>query len=580
MEPQSNPQSPIQPTLHPTYHPKIKPLIRRYCRENHLTEENSKKALKSYSKTFKAVKTVTDKNRRSSHEYIKGYMNTLAAQDSLSRLYYSFNIFALFENQYFFSKLRGLSRSLSSLEVQFFTNMIAEIPLKVLFKSLASLKNLACFKMELNNYSFNDPGILLTLLHNLQGLKSMESLSLSFLSSSKLNDAMKSFPRSLKNLTQLRSLELIFDTSSELTDQDKLSLISVFSKLPLLTKGSLNFGLMTQISGPLLLEIFQNFNSLSNITLELGLFQKTNENDISPVAEGLGYLQAPLVRQLRLTFRPELDSQTLIRLSQALENFTSLDLLQLNLQGFRALSNQSMAALTTTLRTLTSLNSLSLTFPRGTAESIVEDLATTITSLRNLNKLSLSFSSEMKTNSQQINFLFSNIGRLISLKYLHIYFPFQQAICDDALSSLGKSLQELVLLRSLSLNFHRVSLITNTGVEILTNAIKDLSHLTFLGLNFGFNNEINEIAIGAIAQALRCLPVLDSVHFVFAECPKLKEKGDRLMSLLTALQEMKNIHQVSLQLSRTQVIEREVNNLKGRKILTVFWAGENIFYIN
>lgn len=69
---------------------------------------------------------------------------------------------------------------ISPLDIQCWTNRHYQIPLKVLFKSLAYLKDLTHFKLELNYYIFTHLWILHTLFKSLQHLKKLQSLSLCF----------------------------------------------------------------------------------------------------------------------------------------------------------------------------------------------------------------------------------------------------------------------------------------------------------------------------------------------------------------------------------------------------------------
>jgi len=573
---QPDPQNPLKSHQTPpytTYHPKIKPLLRRFYRENQLNETNYQRSLKMNSNTFRAVNTNTNKSRGPSSHYIKGYAKDLKAQNSLSKLSYSFNSSLVFENAYLFSKIRGL-RNLTSLDVQFFINR-RPIPLKVLFKSLAYLKDLTHFKLELNFYGFTDTDgqTLQVLFQSLQRLEKLKSLSLCFLMCSNFKKAkMNNLPQYLRHLKQLQSLELSFDRSRELTDRDMISLVSVFPKLPLLTQISLDFGGQRRIiEGSTLIQMFQYIRNLSGIAFGLGSSEVMKTESTDPLSEGLRLLHAPSLKKLNLHLSQNLDTQSFIELTQTIKRFSSLNILQLSLFGCETLTNDGAVELGSALSCLTMLSSFNLRVHHSIeADSVVGCIASGLKSSHNLLNLKLNFAN-IKTDPDQIQQLSASLANLNSLKFLDLSFSSVQSLSTDVLQKLGESLLELGQLKHLVLDFGYAKTVTNQGVEAITNAIQELHDLSFLDLNFVANEEIDEKAVDKIAETLRHLPSLYTSQIRFSRCPKLQQKERSFSSLFNALREMKNIREVFLAVSFNEINEQEVNDLKKRKTVTAHW---------
>jgi len=580
---QPNPQNPLEPYQIPPQipsSPKIKPPLQRSCKENQLNETNYQRSLKTHSKVLTVIKTYTNKTRNSFPQYIKGYRKILTAQDPLSELFYSFNSNVYFENLCLFSKTRSL-RTLKSLEVLFFSNYKRPIPLKALFKNLAYLKDLTHFKIELNFYYFadTDAEILDILFRSLRRLKNLKSLSLTFRGCSNFEKGdMKNLPQYLRRLKQLESLELSFNESRELTDQDMISLASVLPKLSLLAQIKLNFGSLPmegrtrRIQGSTLIQVLQNAKTLSEITLNLGHSDVIDQEAFHSLSEGLRQLHAPSLKKFSLHLNKNIDSQGLIELSHTLKRFISLDILQLDLLGCRALTNDGAAEFGSALSSLTTLSSFSLRVHSTIqADFVIECIASGIKSLHNLVNLNLNFASNMRSSPDQDQRLAASLANLTSLKFLEISFSQGQSLSDDVMEELAESLLKLTQLKHLALNFEYANMLTNKGVESLTNAIQTFHGLSFLDLNFSCK-EIDEKAIENIAQALRHLPRLYSLLLIFCQCPKLRREKKSFTSLFTALREITNIKEVTLYLAHNDFTEQEVNDLKQRKLLTTTWG--------
>ncbi len=108
---------------------------------------------------------------------------------------------------------------------------------------------------------------------------------------------------------------------------------------------------------------------------------------------------------------------------------------------------------------------------------------------------------------------------------------------------------------------------TGKGLGALANSLKELQNLTFLALTIQCSNNIDEGVIEEIAEALYCLPSLYSTSFSFFGCRKLKEKEGSLKSLWKALWEMRSIQKVTLDVHTIAMNEKEVSELKKRKIV-------------
>jgi len=477
-------------------------------------------------------------------------MNNSAAQDSLSKFSYFPPSQLPFENVFLFSKLKYLS-SLHTIELSFQTNL-----LDTLYKNLPGLKNLTHFKMSI---PFTNSKCMGELLHSLQRLNKLTSLLLNFQSKCHLGPGeLNDLPRFLKCLKQIRSLELIFSKLKGLSDEDLVSITSVFPKRPLLSQVSLHFSTGKTIKGSTLVRIFHNLRNVSDITLILHDCSVIQEKGFCALAKGLKLLNFSLVQNLGIHLPHNLDSESFLRVSDALKKFTSLYSLHLNFLGCFPLSNQGMEFICSALESLSSLHYLSLTIPfSNTGDLIIGNIASVLKSLQNLIQLKLNFPHDMKTSHDQICQLFTNIGILTSLQSLEISLMNPKELSDDCLQVLSQSLRKLLLLKELALSFNSASFITVIGVGAIADSLKELQKLTFLGLAIQYSQKLNEEAIEKITEALCWLPLLYSTSFAFRGCPGLKKERS-LARLWNALREMKCIQKVSLNGFTIEVNERKI----------------------
>jgi len=569
----SNLQSPSQFISHiqAPLHPKIKPLLRRYYREKNLNESNYQRSLQSHSKTLQAVRSMTNPIRPPSPRYIKGYVKVLQAQDSLSRLSYCLRSSLVFENAYLFSKLKAL-RSLSFLEILFTKTRKFKASLKTLLKSLPDLKDLAHFRIVLDGLNFLlDPHLLGILFRNLRGLKKLKSLSLTLNNSSHFQ--MKNLPRYMSHLKQLESVELSIDRSSlRFADQDFLSWASALSELPLLNKVSLAF-VYLPIQVPTLAQFFHSMRTISDITLDLNsfCFWVNKDNSTDSLSEGLAQLHAPSTKRLDIHFSQSADSRNLIEISQTLKKLTLLKSLSFDFSCCFYMSQdslpQGMAEISSALSNLGSLSSLNFSFSEYFSSESVVGFASALKPLQNLVQLKLNLSG-IQMSLEHMQQFSSSLGALTSLRFLDLHLMKQQSLSDDDLKALTENLKKLGLLKSLTLVCGHISMITNKGVEAITNGIKELHDLTCLHLELTHSSHIDETAIEGIAKALQYLPDLYCVNFSFLGCDKLKEKEESVLSLLSALGEMKNIQDIVLRIPENSSNKQHVKDLARRKAIT------------
>ena len=558
-------------------HPKIKPLIHRYSPKNPLDDRSLKKYLIFHPKTpsSNAIISHVSKPKSPSLHYTKRYIKLIKVQGPLSRLSYSFPENITFQSEFLCAKLRNLS-SLSSLHLKFSSNSSLEKPLKALTKSLECLKNLSDVKIQFHAFHFNGQGILHKLFNSLGNLRKLTSLSVSFLMCSNFKgshlDVLSAY---LKKFPQLKSLQLGFDRYLWLYDHDLEDLADSLVKLKNLIKIDINFGGERCIDGTTLIRFFKSFQAmknLSDITMNLRSCEIDNRYGFDCLAEGLSQLNGPSIKKLQLHLYRNLDEKSLVKISQALQRFNGLNTLCLNFFGSGSINNEGITELASTLKGLPSLSSLNITFPSFVeADFHVIEITHALRSMQKLTHLQLDFARNDRMTVEHVQELFISLKFLSSLQFLDISLSHQKSLSDNALGGLAQSLKSLSQLKHLLLNFNRTSEITNKGVQAISGAVKEMKGLSSLVLNLGYNENIDEKAINKIVKAIRSVKSLHMVNFSFMKCAKIMRKEDSLVRLFDALRDIKNICEVYLCLSYSELNEQETNELKQRKSVQTFW---------
>ena len=574
----SSPQNLHNPTRTPSHiiqshkHPKIKPLIYQNPTENSINEPNLRRNLKLSSKNSKAIKSIPNIYRPSSLKHIKGFFKLLKTQNSLSKFSYTFANRPIFENAYLFSKLRDLS-PLTSLQLEVLGLYKFNISFKVLLKSLASLKNLMHFHVTFHGFPYKDKRIPKRFLASLRNLKKIKHLSLEFNGCYELKEDFQNILLDLKELTHLQSLQLKFSKSMVYNDYNTIKgLASVVPKLEKLTKINFDFSGGIIIQGPDVLELFQSVQTLkelSEITLNLEYTKITYETNAEPLSQGLAYLDASLIKKLKLIPHSNFDEQGFVQVAQELKRFTSLKLLDFHLSDRSLPSSQATSKVSSVLKDLVSLSSLSLSLPFLPKDAL--DVGSLIGPLHNLADLKLSFAGKYAGEDLPIQQLISGLRALKTLKLLHIHFPQQTSVADEAFESLAEGLIGLACLRNLSIKFASVNLLTSKKAESLSSSLKKLENLSNLCLDFGISDRIDDEAIVKIAQTLRYLPNLSSVELGLQQTPSIKDKEEIYRILFEVLKERKSLQQVTLHLTHSEFNLEEVRNLEKIKYVKTLW---------
>lgn len=540
-------------------HPKIKPiLIQRFASGKNKNENNIQK----YS-----IYTTREFNPRSLPN--KLFTKTLVSQHSLFKLEYYFQ-------PQFFPRDAGLPTPVTSFfsqikNLQFLTTFNLKISpqsswfqtqtcLKPLLMSLASLKNLSNFNIMFISYLPNLK-FLNMLFKYLQRIKTLTNVSIIFwisygLSTSHLNV----FSSGLRKLLQLRSLELRFDKPSELHKYTITQLALTLPKLPFLTKINIRFR-EDSITPDTILNLFtglKDMKALSDLSLAIG------DRSIEPISQGLSLLDPCRIQKLRLQLNQYFENNSLIRFSEALKKFTSLQALQFGLYVHHLITpEEGLNALISTLSSLTSLSSLTIHMDSANWKRFIEGISVPFKYLKNLTTVNLQITGYTYPEyNQEIQQLFTNFRFLKSLKYFSLSYP-QETVNDKNLETFGESLKEIPSLQNLSLDFSCASLVTNQGVEGLACSIKTLMSLSGLKIWLRRNDNIDNKAIDQIAEILKSLPCLYSVDFNFQLCSNIT----CFDGLLEALKEAKNIGEVALSLPSSVVKSQEMTWIVERKVV-------------
>jgi len=446
---------------------------------------------------------------------------------------------------------------------------------RVLFKNLASFKNLHDFEIHFDFYEFRGSNNLHLLCKSLLHLKQLTSLSFHIFSSINFGSThLETFSLYLQKLTTLHSLSLSIGESMGDDNYWIETVTPALPKLTSLTQIDIHFERTRMTHANSLVDLFRAFSTiktLTNITLDLSFCSiPLEDNTIEPLAEGIQCLNPSLIRVLKIFPNENLTDEGLIQLSQALNKFTALQVFHLGLYRPIKITDMGVTELTATLSRLVSLISFSLSFyPPSHAQKTVQSIASALMFLQNLIYLKLGFHGN-NTTHDQVEELSSSLRILKpSLQFLEISLAIQKSLTDSTVEDLSETIKELTLLKHLTLSFALVSKVTVQGLEALCLAIQQLSNLSFLALDFSQNTEINEIH--ALSQVIRNMPSLDSVDFRFMRCSQLHEGKNGFQCLFTALKEVDNIRRVSLSIPRSDQNFNEVDNLSRIKNVQISW---------
>ena len=539
----------------------IKPV--KYRQSKTIDQQNMAKYIVHHSKNliarYSPISSHLNQTNPKQRQPIKKHSKILEVQDITSSAGYSLNSKTAFQNEHFSSRIRNRSASLSEFHLQAWDD-ICETRSKTIFKSFNSLKSLRRFELCFVEYQFPTTGSLHSLFKRLLFFKKMTRLS--FLAFHCHNFAMRHLSAlcsSLVRSPQLQSLTLVFNSE----DQHLNILIPALPKLTSLANFCLSLKGESSIqTGNIqqLLLAFSTIATLTDITLHLNHCEINFEtSSLEPLAEGLQYLNASTIRKLALDPYKNLTDKRLVRISQVLEKFTSLQILHLGLPSSQEITNEGLKQLSSTLNGFGSLTSLSLNFLGFT-----QDLALAFQSLQSLVSLKLKFQNP-NPSQDQIQLLSSGLkARKIPLKFLTINFAEQSSLSDSMIESLASALEELSLLKHFSLNLTSTFNLTSKGIEALSFAIQRLSNLSSLSLILAKNQGIDVKAVSALSQALQGLSLLHSIELDLLQCYQLNSEGNGYQSFFSALNEMKNVCKLQLRLPVCPNLTQEVNKLKQR----------------
>jgi len=489
------------------------------------------------------------------------------AQKSLSQPFYSFsNLQSLHKAEVWLFPMIKNMHSLSSLTFDCRVSFPLRF-LKRLFMSLAALKRFNKLIISMKPEEMQDDKIFRSSIKFLQRIKTLVNISVS-LEVPQVPPVpirhSQAFSSHLKKLTQLRALEVKVSGLGNLENFiDHLALILL--NLPQLTKISLKFPESTTLQNSSLRQLFvslQSLKSLSSLKLKLLYRPGFQENDPRPFSEYLRYLNRTQLHELNLKFYGAYNEKKILRLSKALEGFTSLQHLKLNFSKCCRLQELGMRLFSLAFYGLVKLESLNLYFSSPYRnELIMPTIADALRSLVNLNTLKLSFVYNMTATEDDRNYLFVILRWLKLLKSIDLFFGDKNVVTDDDLETLRQSLKQLLLLNNLSLYFTNSKSLTNKGIEGLARGIQPLKNLKDLQLGFGCFNQAGERGFKMLGEALQDLPVLSSFTFHFSGFSWRRENDPSgLADFFTGLTLIKNPVEIFLRIpKKKQIVKKQKN---------------------
>jgi len=184
-----------------------------------------------------------------------------------------------------------------------------------------------------------------------------------------------------------------------------------------------------------IVKLFLTFSTIKTLT-DIALFLDSHEGiyettSLEPLPEGLLYFNASSTRKLVFDLYKNVTNKGFIEISQALEKFTSLEILRHDLPDFPGITDEGLIQLGSALSRLASLASLGLLF-----SSFTQNFALALKSLPKLIHLKLGFKNANPSEGQ-VQQLSSSLKALkSSLKFLDITFAWQSVLLDSMLESL------------------------------------------------------------------------------------------------------------------------------------------------
>ena len=401
------------------------------------------------------------------------------------------------ETAFTLSKLKDLHH-LTSLDLSLFsTTFCTPYFLKSLSIILSRFKQLTSFRFAFP-FDFDlFPQLFSSLFFALPRLNSLKNLSLHFdyVTSSNNPSWLITLASCLKKLAHLKSLNLTFGSCFSIGDSVLSSLAPVFKGLSSLETLNIYLSDFDSLRNDDILTFFASLKeskSLKNLALSFENSQIDTTNP-EPISKGLSLLNPSQLKSLKLKYYSDIDDDISEQLAIALQRFSSLQELALDLSGDYMISDEGLNKLAASIQTLQSLCSLNIkVFEASQLINSVKIIGNMVKSLAHLTDLELDFTQQIGVDDLQLISFSENLKNLTNLKRLSLGLSQLEEITDNGLMALSESLGHLPNLESLRLGLVNMKMLSNNGILKFSLALKSLNHLKSLSLNMPGNQDFEE----------------------------------------------------------------------------------------
>ncbi|KAL4464090.1 hypothetical protein ABPG74_006027 [Tetrahymena malaccensis] len=387
-------------------------------------------------------------------------------------------------------------------------NLISLVGLKCILQAVQQLTQLNAFKLDVRIDKFETKENL-DLIQYLTDLKYLNKLSVRYLGNEKIQKSyLQVLNQPFNQLKNLKSLKLILEQSSEY----------------------LNFCLKQL--GCVLKEI-----QLESLKLSFGGNNMINSDSVQSFSEGLAHQKS--LKNLSLTFKDDICSQSIIYLGQALVNLKNMENLnfvceksQIGFTGIESLhsSLKNLVRIQKIKLQFTDLASIFLlsliqALPLVNSKTFYLSCLPSLYFQKNIQDSSVqSICLEIQNKQVDVQNLFKSVTFFTNLK--RFYFNLKDSLIDDNIINMfGQTLNSLVGLTELKFKLNGKNKINEKGALIINEGISKQKNLKQLYIQIGKENNLDINGARMIAESVKSLNNLENLEFkinennqFFSEC--------------------------------------------------------------
>ena len=275
----------------------------------------------------------------------------------------------------------------------------------------------------------------------------------------------------------------------------------------------------------------RHLSFLTSLTLDFS-FGRLRTKNVLPTSKGISMLFSGLkslkfLSRLKIYFfnAEGFDNYCLEKLSSALANFCSLQVLTLNFLNCSSISDKSLSCFSKALKKLTNLKKLELGINCCNASNAgIQSLSTGLAQMRSLSELVLRLEVSESVNEEgRLESLASTLKNLNFLSILDLDFSLWPLIYDKEVKTLSSCFEFLTSLKILKLSFPSSELMTDDSIKYLALGLASLTSMKSFDLSFSNCSKLQKIE--SLAHSFERLVSLSELKVHFKDCCNIENKG-------------------------------------------------------